>query len=96
MGRKTDGTDVGIYGLGIVLALCVWLFTIPPSFRRANICTVDPALVRTANCVSLSEWVDDVGEYYKNGGGVQWDFSIDPSTVAKNREMMQAVMGGDK
>lgn len=96
MARSTDGTDVGIYILGFVFAICIWLFTIPPSFRRSNICTVSPEVAPAVNCVSLQEWISDVGDYYKGGGGIQWDFSIDPATLAKNEEMKQALLGGGK
>ena len=34
------------------------------------------------NCVTTSEWVDGIKEYYANGGGVQFDFSIAPETKA--------------
>lgn len=29
------------------------------------------------NCITAKEWTKGVGDYYKNGGGVQFDFSIE-------------------
>lgn len=94
LARSTDGTDVGIYGLVIVLTICVWFFTVPPSFRRAHICSVEPELYNVdPTCVSLQEWTGDVQKYYKNGGGIQWDFSVDPATKARNEQTIEAIFG---
>jgi len=55
-----------------VLLINVWLFTLPPSFRRQELC-----LARTStNCQSLPEFVSSVADYYKGGGGIVLDFSI--------------------
>ena len=102
--RSTDGTDVGIYIFGFVLAVNVWLFTIPPSFRRTNICSVSPpddttvlvaATTTSPSCVSLEEWASAVGDYYRGGGGIQWDFSINPATLAKNEKFVKTVLGDE-
>lgn len=99
--RKYDGVDDGI-GRGIyiqvvVFAICAWLFTIPPEFRRAYLCPADTFCQEpgscTKECVTTKEWVDGVKEYYKNGGGIQWDFSIDPKTKAMNQKKLDAILG---
>lgn len=82
-----DGTGRGLYFLGIVLLACVWCFTVPPEFRRAYICSEGCAVNREApqcnNCVTSDEWTAGIKEYYANGGGIQWDFSIDPNSKMK-------------
>jgi hypothetical protein len=86
-GKIVDqGIGRGIPILGLVLLACVWLFTIPPEFRRAYICPDSCAKVEyqaapaCQECVTGEEWINGVKEYYKNGGGIQWDFSIDPNS----------------
>lgn len=32
------------------------------------------------DCVTLSEWVGDVKDYYANGGGISWDFTVAQET----------------
>jgi hypothetical protein len=82
-----DGTGRGAYFLGIVLLACVWCFTVPPEFRRAYICADKCVANREApqcnNCVTSEEWTNGIKEYYANGGGIQWDFSIDPNSKMK-------------
>jgi hypothetical protein len=74
-----DGTGRGLVVMAISLFACVWIFSIPPEFRRAHICTSDrPSAAST--CVPLGAWVDDVANYYRGGGGVHFDFTIDQST----------------
>lgn len=79
-----DGTGRGLVVMAISLFACVWIFSIPPEFRRAHICTSNrPSVVvdgSSSTCVPLGAWVDDVADYYKGGGGVHFDFSIDQST----------------
>ena len=85
--QVNDGTGRGLYLLGIVLAACVWCFTVPPEFRRAFICSEGCATNREApvcnNCITSDEWLAKVQDYYANGGGIQWDFSIDPNSKMK-------------
>jgi hypothetical protein len=74
-----DGTGRGLVIMAISLFACVWIFSIPPEFRRAHICTSDrPSAAST--CVQLGAWVDEVADYYRGGGGVHFDFTIDQST----------------
>lgn len=79
-----EGTGRGLFVMAISLFACVWIFSIPPEFRRAHICTSNrpsSVVVDGSNkCVPLGAWVDDVADYYRGGGGVQFDFSIDQST----------------
>lgn len=93
---KMDGAGRGVYLMAIVLAINIWLFSIPPSFRRAKICVGDPAetpQVAVGDCVTSDQWIADVKDYYKNGGGIQWDFSIDPQTLAKNEKTLKDLLG---
>jgi hypothetical protein len=97
-----DGRSVGFVLLGMSLLLSAWLFTIPPSFRRAYLCPSDyfansndgfaQQQEQRADCVPWGVWWSDVIEYYKNGGGVQWDFSVDPQTIRDNQEFLDAVV----
>lgn len=81
-----DGVDRGIPILGLVLLACVWIFSIPPEFRRAYVCSDGCAENRSLevchNCVTADEWKQGVIDYYKNGGGIQFDFSVAPETKA--------------
>jgi hypothetical protein len=90
------GNDRGNVLLTIVMAFCIWQFSIPPSFRRAHICYT-PACIEQrslcSDCITLQEWSADVSAYYKNGGGVQWDFSIDPRTIEQNQQKWDEVFG---
>ncbi|KAL7578345.1 hypothetical protein ACA910_012751 [Epithemia clementina (nom. ined.)] len=81
--RKADplGLKRGSYLLGLSLFLAIWIFSIPPEFRRARFCPNEEcAVTHCFECVTPSEWVGGIVEYYQNGGGVQFDFSIDQST----------------
>jgi len=80
---KIDGSREGNYLLVLALAICVWMFSIPTEFRRAHFCASNECVERRAacnDCITLSEWSTGVADYYKNGGGVEFDFSIDPAT----------------
>ena len=91
-----DGADRGKYIFAVVLFICIWQFSIPPTFRRAKFCPPACARERTLcrnQCVTFQEWSNDIVEYYKNGGGVQWDFSIDPKTLAENEKFVQNLFG---
>jgi hypothetical protein len=89
-----DGAAQGQVILGVALLVCVWFFTVPPSFRRAKICISDTSQVcveKSCNCVLFQDWSNNVVEYYKNGGGIQWDFSVDPATVAANKAKLKSI-----
>ena len=88
---KIQGTDRGTPILIFVMAACIWIFSIPPEFRRAYICAGTPCLEQRSlcnDCVTVTEWKDGILDYYKNGGGVQFDFSIDPKSKAAFDEQL--------
>jgi hypothetical protein len=94
-GKYDFGSGRGKIIQVIVLAVCVWSFSIPPEFRRARFCTTSACVESRASCndcVTFSEWKIKVVEYYKGGGGVNFDFSIDPATKEANKEMMDTVL----
>jgi hypothetical protein len=103
MGRlSTDGTDRGIIVQVIVVLAALWFFTVPPEFRRTKICppTASPDEfvattqgLRPRDCITSKEFQQRVQEYYEKGGGIQWDFSIDPGTVAKNQATWESLWG---
>lgn len=90
-GRTNEiiGIRRGTYIMGLVLLVNVWVFSIPPEFRRAKICTEEQVVqFPNSGCMTSTTWVDGVKEYYANGGGIHFDFSIDKS-------QQPAWMGGD-
>jgi hypothetical protein len=94
-GKYDFGSGRGKIIQVIVLAVCVWSFSIPPEFRRARFCTTSGCVENRASCndcVTFSEWKIKVIDYYKGGGGVNFDFSIDPATKEANKEMMDTVL----
>mmetsp|Transcript_7711 Transcript_7711/g.10728 ORF Transcript_7711/g.10728 Transcript_7711/m.10728 type:complete len:139 (-) Transcript_7711:2375-2791(-) len=76
-----DSETRGAILFGTVLLINVWLFSIPPSFRRTEIC-LTPNTGPRADCSTWNEFFADVKTYYENGGGIQFDFSIDPAKKA--------------
>jgi hypothetical protein len=91
-GNSIDGMGRGIVLQVIVLIICAWLFTIPPEFRRTYFCPAENYCQEPGSCekpcTTYKEWFRNVGDYYKNGGGIQWDFSIDPKTLEENAELL--------
>ena len=70
--------------LAFFVILSAWFFTIPPEFRRAQFCASDVCLQNRCNdCMSVEEWTTGIKNYYQNGGGIKWDFSIDPNSKMK-------------
>lgn len=66
--------------LGFALAVCIWAFSIPPDLRREHFCFTDKCVENRSycyDCVTFGEWYGQVKEYYANGGGVHFDFSIE-------------------
>lgn len=79
----------------LVLAVVIWSFSVPPEFRRAHFCYSDRCTAnrsRCYDCVTLAEWTRDVQTYYQNGGGIQWDFSIDPESPFLLENMRKKTM----
>jgi len=93
-GRSSvDGRGTGLILLGLAVAASVWLFSIPPEFRRARICTdVECSKDGTVCCITPKAWLTGVADFYRNGGGIEWDFSIDPATIAKNEAMREQMI----
>lgn len=64
--------------LGIVMLFCIWQFTIPVEFRRARFCSEQQVLqFPNSKCITVDNWIKNIQEYYQNGGGIQWDFSLE-------------------
>lgn len=62
----------------ISLALCVWSFSIPVEFRRARFCSEQQVIDNpTSKCITFGNWAKNIASYYENGGGIQWDFSVE-------------------
>ena len=73
-----DGTKTGAYFMAVVLIANVWLFSIPTEFRRAHIYPEGNAgLYTDPKAMTASDWANGVAEYYKSGGGINFDFSIE-------------------
>jgi hypothetical protein len=85
---EKDDSDIGGIGrgniiLGVVLLITIWMFSIPPYYRRVHFCSTPVCEQNRAacyDCLTLSEWTAGVADYYKNGGGVHFDFTISPET----------------
>mmetsp|Transcript_24622 Transcript_24622/g.30279 ORF Transcript_24622/g.30279 Transcript_24622/m.30279 type:complete len:153 (+) Transcript_24622:125-583(+) len=65
--------------LPMVMLLAIWFFTIPPEFRRSRLCSEQQVIDNPkSKCITAEKWISGIQEYYRGGGGIQWDFSIDP------------------
>ena len=79
---ELQGTNIGKVILFFVMLFVIWGFTIPVEIRRSSICTDDRCLSdrsKCYNCKTLGELSQEVKEYYANGGGIKFDFSVDPN-----------------
>mmetsp|Transcript_8648 Transcript_8648/g.13451 ORF Transcript_8648/g.13451 Transcript_8648/m.13451 type:complete len:155 (-) Transcript_8648:1400-1864(-) len=75
---KIDGSAGGTYFLAAVLLANVWLFTIPTEFRRAHLYPEGNAgLYSDPKGITAKDWAAGVAQYYGNGGGVKFDFSVE-------------------
>ena len=88
----------GLLLMGFILFLNLWVFSIPPEFRRQPICsqeTYEFNQIYNPNndCVTIDVWKDSIAEYYANGGGVQFDFSINPKTLEANQAKLDSFLG---
>ena len=73
-----DGLKNAPYILAFVFALSVWSFSIPPDFRRARFCSEQQVIDNPGSrCTTFEDWRDGIVAYYRNGGGVQFDFSVE-------------------
>ena len=75
---KITGVDNGVWILGFMMMFSVWMFSIPVEFRRAKNCSAEQVrLYPESRCMTTEMWWGGVIDYYKNGGGVSFDFSIE-------------------
>ena len=78
----------GAVVLGIVVAACVWLFSVPPDIRRSSICGLD----ESTGCTPLPALARRIASHYSScdiagrepgvPACVAFDFSIDPRSRA--------------
>eukprot|EP00568_Trieres_chinensis_P004048 CAMPEP_0183292988 /NCGR_PEP_ID=MMETSP0160_2-20130417/1851_1 /TAXON_ID=2839 ORGANISM="Odontella Sinensis, Strain Grunow 1884" /NCGR_SAMPLE_ID=MMETSP0160_2 /ASSEMBLY_ACC=CAM_ASM_000250 /LENGTH=156 /DNA_ID=CAMNT_0025454039 /DNA_START=39 /DNA_END=509 /DNA_ORIENTATION=+ len=72
------GLRRGLYLFLIVGLINVWSFSIPPEFRRAQFCSAEQVELNPgSHCITTEKWVEGIADYYKNGGGIHFDFSIE-------------------
>jgi hypothetical protein len=79
--EEEDTLGVGNRGISLFLAVLlfnVWLFSIPPEFRRAKNCSAEQVRLNPdSKCMTSEMWWGGIAEYYRTGGSVQFDFSIE-------------------
>jgi len=76
-----ESNERGYVILVLAIFAVIWSFSIPPEFRRAHFCFTEQCVQNRSkcyDCVTVGEWSEQVADYYRNGGGVHFDFSIDP------------------
>jgi putative exporter of polyketide antibiotics len=89
---KMGGRNEGAVIFAVVFAVCIWVFSIPTEFRRARFCSEEQSATY-AQCKTVGQWTSGVAAYYKSGGGVKFDFSIDPATLEENAELQKELYG---
>ena len=88
----------GAIVLGAVVAVCVWLFSVPPDIRRTNICELTGGDAFMGDCMEFSALSKRVASHYETCGAdgappcVQFDFSIDPRKRAAFDAQVGAVL----
>lgn len=80
---RVGGLKEGLAILSLSLIVSVWLFSIPTEFRRARFCSEQESAIYE-QCYTVDQWTSGIADYYKNGGRVQFDFSVDPATLERN------------
>jgi len=70
------GIDRGVYLWAIVIAINIWFFSIPVEFRRTRFCNEADSRDYPDRCMTSKQFTTGISEYYKNGGGIKFDFSI--------------------
>mmetsp|Transcript_101 Transcript_101/g.163 ORF Transcript_101/g.163 Transcript_101/m.163 type:complete len:168 (-) Transcript_101:198-701(-) len=77
-GADPTGLRRGIVVLGIVGVICVWIFSIPVEFRRAKLCSeLQVQENPESRCMTASGWASGIQDYYANGGGINFDFTVE-------------------
>ena len=89
----------GAVVLSFVVAICVWLFTVPPDIRRATICSGEGG--PTSDCVELPVLARRIARHYETCGRtegapacVAFDFSIDPRSRAAFDATIESLKAG--
>ena len=80
-GYEGDPTGLkrGAIILPIALLVNIWMFSIPVEYRRARICSEQQVRENpNSKCMTTETWRKGVADYYANGGGIKFDFSVDP------------------
>ena len=73
------GLQRGLLIFPLVLLVNVWMFSIPVEYRRARICSEEQVRENPdSKCMTTETWRRGVADYYANGGGIKFDFSVDP------------------
>jgi hypothetical protein len=81
--EEENNTDPLGISRGAILFLVVasanlWLFSVPPEFRRARNCSEEQVLLYPdRKCMTTEMWWGGIADYYRNGGGFQFDFSME-------------------
>mmetsp|Transcript_20847 Transcript_20847/g.31335 ORF Transcript_20847/g.31335 Transcript_20847/m.31335 type:complete len:185 (-) Transcript_20847:188-742(-) len=74
----TDGIGAGKYLLFLVMLVNVWAFSIPVEFRRAQFCTEEQVRLNPdSHCITFENWKSGIIDHYANGGGVDFDFTVE-------------------
>ena len=85
----------GAVALSLVVAVCVWLFSVPPDIRRTDICEI----ANTRDCMEFSALANRVATHYQTCGSegapacVAFDFSIDPKSREAFDRNVEALLG---
>ena len=80
---QRENSRRGAIALGLVVAIVIWGFSVPPDIRRSVICELTPV----NGCVEASAVWKRVVEHYQTCGEsgtpcIAWDFSVDPGKRA--------------
>ena len=77
---RIDGSKEGTYFFAAVLVANIWVFTLPTEFRRAHLYPEGNAQIYSdPKGMTAKDWAAGVAQYYANGGGIKFDFSIEGS-----------------
>lgn len=75
------GMKRGLVLFPLMILVSIWMFSIPPEYRRAKICTEQQVIDNPGSkCITAGNWISGIQDYYRNGGGVEFDFTIDPDS----------------
>ena len=84
---KETGLVEGYYLFGLAMLVSIWMFSVPVEYRRAQLCSEQEVIDNpTSNCMTMDTWTSGIADYYRNGGGVKFDFSVDPNSKFVKKE----------